>query len=583
MNAAPRAARISAAVALLLAAAWLFWPINLGGGTIYVSTHGISMEPRFHTGDLGVLRASDHYAVGDVVAYNSPTLKTTVMHRIVALDGNRFVIQGDNNSWLDPDRPTQDLILGKLWFRVPQGGKALAALRSPWVVGLISIAGIGILGAARKPLQRRPSQGRPRHARVFSMSTRAFALSTRAVARQVTLASAAVATLAAAGGGILLAMPPTQNDATTVSVTQQGTYSYTGSAVPGTTYPTGRIVTGDPIYTTLTGDLTVSLKETVRGPGLSAVKGTLRLGISIAAPDGWSADVGRGAAVPLGTRATTASVVVQSDAAAQLLARHYAEVGGSGNDATLSITPHVDGTGTVSGKSFTPVALAPLSFTLTPTVLHMTGDATKVLTPVGTTPVSVQHVVPRHLTVLGHAIPLRLALLAAVVILAVSLIVLPVAGWIGRPRASADPADEFLMKNAARILPVTRFTPGNTVIDVSDGDALHRVAERLDTLVLHRAGPDDHVFAVQDVETTYRFVLPVARDDSTITMAPVAAGGPRSGRRPSVPVARNSRLRSVPFDDSTIRLRSLEDTARIARVHRRIPVPPPTRPLDGLA
>ena len=41
------------------------------------------------------------------------------MHRIVALDGQRFVFQGVNNSWRDPDHPTQDLLLGKLWLRIP--------------------------------------------------------------------------------------------------------------------------------------------------------------------------------------------------------------------------------------------------------------------------------------------------------------------------------------------------------------------------------------------------------------------------------------------------------------------------------
>ena len=64
MNAATRAASISAIAALVLAAVWLFWPMALGGGTTYVTTHGISMEPGFHTGDLAVLRSSDRYSVG---------------------------------------------------------------------------------------------------------------------------------------------------------------------------------------------------------------------------------------------------------------------------------------------------------------------------------------------------------------------------------------------------------------------------------------------------------------------------------------------------------------------------------------
>jgi signal peptidase I len=549
MKTAPRAVSISAAAALLLAAVWLVWPIGLGGGTVYVTTHGISMEPRFHTGDLAILRSAHHYSVGDVVAYSSATLQTTVMHRIVALDGDRFVIQGDNNTWLDPDRPTQDRILGKLWMRVPQGGKALAALRSPWVLALIGMAGTGVLGAARKPLHRRRRRGQPRPARAFSLST-------RAMARQVTLASAAVATLAAAGGGVLLAMPATQTDSSTVSVTQQGRYFYTGTAVPGTTYPTGRIVTGDPIYTKLTGDLTVSFRATLEAAGLTGLRGNLRLAVSIAAPDGWTADVGRGATVPVAGRTTTASVVVQSDAAAQLLARHYAEVGSGGTDATLTISPRLDASGTVSGHPFTASPLPGLAFSLTPTALKPTGNADTALSPTAATPVTVEQVSPRQFTLLGHSVPLELARIAAGAVLGLSLIVLAIAAWIGRPRTSGDPADDFLMKNAARILPITRFTPGNTVIDVSDAEALHKVAERLDTLVLHRAGPDDHLFAVQDVETTYRFVLPIAPGD-------------RSARlRPVVPENSSARLRSVPLHDDTRRLRRVPSDAGTARLRR---------------
>ena len=71
MTAAPRTVRISAALALVLSAVWLFWPLALGGGTTYLATHGISMEPGFHAGDLAILRTADRYAVGDVVAYRS--------------------------------------------------------------------------------------------------------------------------------------------------------------------------------------------------------------------------------------------------------------------------------------------------------------------------------------------------------------------------------------------------------------------------------------------------------------------------------------------------------------------------------
>ena len=304
--------------------------------------------------------------------------------------------------------------------------------------------------------------------------------------------------------------------------------------------------------------------------------------------------MGRGAAVPLAGGGSTASVVVQPGPAAELLARHYAEVGATGNDATLSVKAQVEAAGTVSGQPITVSPLPALSFGLNPTTLRLSGDPKTVLRPIASSSVTVQQNSPRHFPVLGHSVPLGVARVAVAVVLAVSLLVLAVAAWIGRSRTGDDPADEILMRNAARILPVTRFTPGQTIIDVSDAAALHRVAERLDSLVLHRAGPDDHVFAVQDVETTYRFVLPIAQDGPTTRMEPVASRAAASRRRPPVPAAglrsvplhdRAARLRPVPLDGPTTRLRPVrlgDDTARISRVRRLVPVPP-VRPLDDLA
>lgn len=94
-----------------------------GGGTTYLATHGTSMEPMFHAGDLAVVRSAAGYSVGDVVAYHSDLLDTTVLHRIIAVDGGAFTTKGDNNAWQDPDHPTEDRIIGRLWVALPQGGR----------------------------------------------------------------------------------------------------------------------------------------------------------------------------------------------------------------------------------------------------------------------------------------------------------------------------------------------------------------------------------------------------------------------------------------------------------------------------
>ena len=115
-----RACLVSATLVVLAVAAWLLVaPTQIGGETSYVTTSGISMAPRFHSGDLGVVRPAADYRVGDVIAYRSDKLHVVVLHRIIAIKGGRFVTKGDNNDFVDPDHPTRADVVGKLAFRVP--------------------------------------------------------------------------------------------------------------------------------------------------------------------------------------------------------------------------------------------------------------------------------------------------------------------------------------------------------------------------------------------------------------------------------------------------------------------------------
>lgn len=529
MNAAPRAVRISAVAALLLAAVWVLWPIGLGGGTVYVTTHGISMEPRFHTGDLAILRAADHYSVGDVVAYESPTLKTTVMHRIVALDGQRFVFQGDNNSWRDPDHPTQDLLLGKLWLRIPQGGKALAAVKSPVGMILLSLAGSVVLGVT-SPSGRRL---RGRRGRRPTRALRSHSLPVRALARQVVLVSAGVAVVCAAGGAVLVALPDTQTDAKTLQVSQSGQFAYRGTAARGTTYPTGRIQTGDPVYTQLARLITVSFRDRVTGPGLTGLQGTVRLVVTLTTADGWTGTLTSGATSALDGAALDAQVLLDPGYATDVMNRHAAEIGASGGSATLTVVPKVTLTGAVQGHPFSAASPAGISFSLSPTTLRPSSSGTAGYATTVATGVATTSVVPRRFELLGVGLPIGLARVLDGVVLALALVVLAVAAWIGRKRPG-NAADDILLRSAARIVPVTGFTPGASVVDVSDAESLRRVAERLDTLVLHLDGEDGHTFAVRDMETTYRYVLPNA---ATKPKPPARPPAPITRPLPPVPAA----------------------------------------------
>jgi signal peptidase I len=504
MTAAPRIVRISAILVLVLSVVWLFWPLAMGGSTTYLATHGNSMEPGFHAGDLAILRTADRYAVGDVVAYRSPSLNTVVMHRVVAADLTGFVTQGDNNDWLDQDKPAKDEILGRLFLRVPRGGIALDAFQSPGTLVFLVCGLLLVAGNARRPPVRRHLRAAGRR-----VARRTAAMPIRSYARQAALGAGAVGLVALTGLAVLLVLPSTQTDTRTLAVTQQGRFSYTGAAERGATYPSGVVQTGDTIWTRLARQVTVSFEHTAMGQELTELKGTLRLDVSVTATDGWTAVVTQGPVATLEGGAGTATVVVEPTAAAALLSQHYAEIGGSGGGSTLSVTPVVELTGLAEGRSFTAGSPAGLPFALDAASLSPAASTETDLAPIAKTDLAIDEVVPRTIPVLDFQVPIDAARLVAAGIFAVALLVLGVAGWIGRTR-HGDAADQFLVRHADRILPVAAFDPGPTVFDMADAESLHRVAERFDTVVLHHAGDHEDVFLVRDADATYRFVVPGA-------------------------------------------------------------------------
>ncbi len=418
---------------------------------------------------------------------------------------------------------------------MPQGGKVLAAIASPWSLALVFAVAFGLFGSSRRPPKGRHAarrRTRPSSARSLPAS---FSMPTRAQARQVAIGAGAVALLAAAAGTALLALPSTETEARTLQVAQQGRFTYSAAAEAGTTYPTGVITTGDPIYTRLADSLEVSFEHSLTAPGLEDVAGGVRLELSVATADGWSTPLGSSPTVAVQDGTATARAEIDPILATSLVGRHNAEIGTSAGASTIVVTPVVDVTGSLRGQRFAAAELAPLTFTVDTAALRPPSAETA-FAPTASVPVSVDEVVTRSFTVLGVSVPLPAARVIAVAVLVGSVLVGAVAGGIARPRPG-DAADEFAVRNAARILPVTGLSPGRHVVDVSDADALRRVAERFDGLVLHHAGPDGQTFAVQDNETTYRFTFP----DTAITRTPpppppvlVSLGAPMTAPLPRI-------------------------------------------------
>ena len=140
----------------LVAGFYFLAPMTLGGRTEYLATQGTSMLPAIHTGDLAVIRAKSAYHVGEVVAYQNTDLQETVLHRIIAIDGSHYILQGDHNPAPDIDHPTKSAIEGQMVMLLPHVGAMHA-----WLIGTpLGLLGLGtvaavIMTSSHEPRRRR--------------------------------------------------------------------------------------------------------------------------------------------------------------------------------------------------------------------------------------------------------------------------------------------------------------------------------------------------------------------------------------------------------------------------------------------
>ena len=243
----------------LLALAWIvFAPTQAGGGTSYAIIVGNSMEPRLHRGDLAVVRAHSPYSPGDVVLYDSHELGTKVLHRIVRVDGGRYVLKGDNNSFLDAERPTEDQILGTLWVRAPAVGRATEWLRQPLhsalLIGLVTLialgGGVGAGAAVRRgsPAGRRPRVASPlRVARPLPDELKPL------------LTGVAAAAIGCLGLALLsYSRSLTATETVEAAYAHQGRFEYEADVARNAAYPDGHVSTGEPVFLRLVPTLRVA-------------------------------------------------------------------------------------------------------------------------------------------------------------------------------------------------------------------------------------------------------------------------------------------------------------------------------------
>lgn len=502
--------------AALLGVVVLTLPQSLGGATSYVGTHGTSMEPRFHTGDLAMIRASDSYRVGDVVAYHSDLLDTTVMHRIVAVRDGHYTFQGDNNSWLDPETPTEDRLIGQLMLRVPHGSIWLQRLSSPTGVGLLAL-GILLTGGLTTRTCRKKRRNRTvsRHAHRARTASSAGTLTSKPSSNLSIVALAAAALgLVGLGLGLFAWTGPVTRPVTAQQPSDRAvTFSYTATVPPSAAYDDTAVTSPEPVFRALANSVEVRYRY-------QGEPGTVSVTAELSTASGWHSTVLLSDSHRFADHTYDGHVHLDLDSLVDRADRAAKVIGLPADQLTVTVRPHF----TSPRGDFSPE----LPLTLTPTELTPAADASLRVEDSATVAATTQ--APRTLSIVGHGLTAGTARPTALLLLCLAVLLGGLVAFLARVAPPATEATAFRRRHHHLLVPVEPVPapPGRPIVDVTDLATLARLAERYGQLVLHWSRGDVETFLVQDEGTTYRFRVTTCAEDTRIA----TGGSTRDDRAP---------------------------------------------------
>jgi signal peptidase I len=474
--------------ATVLVGAWIFLaPTGVGGSTSYVTTHGASMAPRFKTGDLALVRRSDHYRVGQVVAYRSSVLHTVVMHRVIARDGDRYVFKGDANHFVDPSPPDRSQLIGALWLRVPAGGHMLGWLRLPAVAGALAAAFL-LLFLRSTPGGRRAMPGIVRRA------------DPRALLIAFSVAAAAFGALGLAAFSRSTAKPVTVK----TGYAERVRFGYSAAVHDSSVYADGALRTGDPVFLRLVRSLRVEARYDVATTARNQLTGTQEVSGLLTSSNGWNRRLVLAPRRRFTGPHASAEVTLDLDQLRGMIRRVEVLTGTPPGAYTLSVVPRFHVAGSLAGRTLESDYAPALKFQLDALQLRL--EDPKGLAPGRRGTVVGSATTPARLSLRGRSLQVTAARWIALTGVLLAAVGAALAGlWLRR-----RPADQGArIRSAYRhlIIPVAGLSPdaARPPVDVTSIDALVRLAERRERVILHHQGDGRDSYLVDDEGILYRY------------------------------------------------------------------------------
>lgn len=499
-------ARAAVAVSLVLLLGSL---LAMAVGARPVVTTGTSMQPGMAGGDLVVVRPASTYQVGQAVAYRSDLLDTVVLHRIVARAGDGFVLQGDNNDFLDPERPTQDELVGKKLLHIPRGGVWLQRLTSPPALAayaFLLLAGGRTAATTRHHRRKERRRMSPRH----SASTCRLTAGLPPALKPVAAGAAVVGLTGLALSGVAWSQPTQTSIAASTSTASTMDFSYTAQVPSSPAYDGTTVTAPQPVFRALTD--TVDVTYRYRG-----VPGQLSLTAELSTSSGWRSTMPLDSPAAIGAQ-HEGSVQLDLGALQQRAEAAGEVIGIPAGSVTVVVVPAVALDG---GGEFAPR----LELALDAVSLTATGE----LSANSETSTTGTRSLPMALSALGRSIDVSTARVAGLAATLLAVLTGMVLAHLSGPVSEAERVRRRHGDLVLTVLPMA-LAKGRPIVDVPDVETLVKLAERygLPVLTWSRGGVDTYV--VQDEGTTFRYrsggqsettsEVPVQRDPRVTTVLP---------------------------------------------------------------
>lgn len=486
---------------------WIaFAPTQFGGNASYILINGNSMEPGFHRGDLVILRAAERYDIGDVATYRHPDIGY-VIHRIVARDGDRFVLKGDNNDWLDSYQPLREDFIGKLWLRLPRLGTIIERIRAPWILALIA-AGAGGIAMSSLPIgasQRRQTvTDRSRQSRSSRIGTSVSALGENLMALFTLLALASLAL-----GVVAFTRPVSQETQEQLAFDHTATFRYS-AAVPAGVYDASVVRTGDPIFRRLTDTIQFDIDYRLSSSLPLALHGSYRLLAEISETNGWKRTIELAPATPFRGYRFSATGTLDLRRVESLITNFETHTGVQRQQYVLAIVPDITVEGTIAGQTLQERFAPRLVFTLDKLQLQVTRDLQRtgdslVATQAGT--LARSWIRPNTITLFGRSMTVStartVALIGAVAACAALVgLILYTANAPQRDAVARIKQRYDVMILDARSI---ELDPSASQVAVQSLDDLALVAQKMTAPILHLRTGDNDQYLVHVNDSVYRY------------------------------------------------------------------------------